>query len=93
MGKHCGTLPSCGRTFRLRAVDVAGAPEKYPPGCEFQRADLERERLPWPDSSMSAITCMHLVEHFSDAEPLMREAAPAPAGRQNLFRNAAPQDC
>jgi SAM-dependent methyltransferase len=61
--------------LRLRAVDLAGAPENYPPGCEFRRADLEREPLPWPDGSMSAITCMHLVEHLRDAGPLMHEAA------------------
>jgi SAM-dependent methyltransferase len=61
--------------LRLYATDIAGFPAQYPPGCEFQRADLERERLPWPDASMTAITCMHLVEHLGDVAPLMREAA------------------
>ena len=61
--------------LRLRAVDIAGASRSTPPGCEFQRADLTRERLPWPDGSVSAITCMHLVEHLREVEPLMREAA------------------
>jgi len=61
--------------LRLRAVDIGGMPENYPPGCEFRRVDLEREPLPWPDGSMSAITCMHLVEHLRDAGHLMREAA------------------
>ena len=61
--------------LQLHAVDIAGAPEQYPPRCDFKRADLERDRLPWPDGSMTAITCMHLVEHLHDAKPLMREAA------------------
>lgn len=61
--------------LRLFAVDLAGAPENYPPNCQFQRADLERDRLPWPDGSMTAITCMHLVEHLREIGPLMREAA------------------
>jgi SAM-dependent methyltransferase len=61
--------------LRLHAVDIAGAPEQYPPGCDFRRADLEHDRLPWPDGSMTAITCMHLVEHLRDMKPLMREAA------------------
>ena len=61
--------------LRLHAVDIAGHPENYPRGCEFQRADLERERLPWPDYSMDAITCMHLVEHLHDLTLLVGEAA------------------
>lgn len=69
--------------LRLRAVDIAGVPSAYPAGCEFQRADLERERLPWPDGSMAAITCMHLVEHLQDAGFLVREVRRllAPGGR------------
>jgi len=61
--------------LRLFAVDLAGAPEAYPAGCDFQRADLERERLRWPDASMDAITCMHLVEHVRDSTLLEREIA------------------
>lgn len=61
--------------LRLHAADIAGKPEQYPPGCDFRRVDLERDRLPWPDGSMSAITCMHLVEHLSDVKNLMSEAA------------------
>ncbi len=60
--------------LRLFAVDVGGRPERYPPGCQFQRADLERDRLPWPDESMDAITCMHLLEHLNDARWLLQEA-------------------
>ena len=47
--------------LRLFASDVAGQPDQYPPGCQFHRADLERDRLPWEDQSMDAITCMHLT--------------------------------
>src|SRR2546425_466681 len=59
--------------LRLFAVDLAGAPQNYPPGCTFQRADLERDPLPWPDGSMDAITCMHLLEHVRDSAPLERD--------------------
>ena len=59
--------------LRLHAVDLAGSPENYPPGCDFQRADLQHDRLPWPDGSMSAITCMHLVEHLQDLNFLVKE--------------------
>src|SRR5688572_32598739 len=61
--------------LRLFAVDLAGQPENYPPGCQFHRVDLEREKLPWADRSMETITCMHLVEHLSDLTLLMQEAA------------------
>lgn len=61
--------------LRLHAVDVAGIPEHYPPRCLFHRADLEHDRLPWPDGSMAAITCMHLVEHLRSPDFLIAEAA------------------
>jgi SAM-dependent methyltransferase len=61
--------------LRLHAVDVAGRPENYPSGCEFRRADLEREKLSWPDNSMDAITCMHLVEHLNELKLLLEEIA------------------
>ena len=60
--------------LKLFAVDIAGVPENYPPNCSFQRANLELDRLPWPDGCMTAITCMHLVEHLQDPGPLIREA-------------------
>jgi SAM-dependent methyltransferase len=61
--------------LRLHAVDIAGDPAHYPSGCLFHRADLERDRLPWPDGSMAAITCMHLVEHLQKMDFLVAEAA------------------
>ena len=69
--------------LRFFAADKMGTPEKYPAGCQFARADFEREKLPWPDGSMNAITCMHLVEHLQTLDLLMREIARllAPGGR------------
>lgn len=59
--------------LRLFAADVSGQPDKYPAGCQFHRADLQQDRLPWPDCSMESISCMHLVEHLSDLTLLMQE--------------------
>jgi 2-polyprenyl-3-methyl-5-hydroxy-6-metoxy-1,4-benzoquinol methylase len=61
--------------LHLFAADKAGQPEKYPAGCQFRRADLERDRLPWTDGSMDAITCMHLIEHLDGVFSLLTEAA------------------
>lgn len=61
--------------LHLFASDAAGTPEKYPPGCRFHRANLERETLPWPANSMDAITCMHLIEHLTDPGQLLGEVA------------------
>jgi SAM-dependent methyltransferase len=65
------------------ATDIAGTPEHYPVGCQFQRADLERDRLLWAAGSMDAITCMQLVEHLRDLTLLLQEAARLlkPSGR------------
>ncbi len=59
--------------LRLFASDIAGAPERYPAGCTFHRADLEQEKLPWPDGSMDAVTCIHLIEHLRDPSSLLSE--------------------
>ncbi|MCU0788620.1 MAG: class I SAM-dependent methyltransferase [Verrucomicrobia bacterium] len=61
--------------LRLRSVDLEGAPGHYPKGCEFARANLETDRLPWPDASVDAVTCMHLVEHLQVLETLFAEVA------------------
>jgi len=65
------------------AADIAGKPEKYPSGCEFQRVDFEREPLPWPDASMDSITCLHVIEHLQMIDPLLGEIARVlkPGGR------------
>lgn len=69
--------------LRLFAADKSGQPEKYPGGCHFHRADFERDRLPWPDGTMDAITCMHLVEHLHKLDPLFGEISRLlkPSGR------------
>lgn len=72
--------------LRWFSVDIAGKPETYPPGCSFQRANLEQDPLPWADGSMDRITCMHLVEHLHNPELLFREIARLlkPGGRVYL---------
>jgi 2-polyprenyl-3-methyl-5-hydroxy-6-metoxy-1,4-benzoquinol methylase len=74
-GETLGHIAELRPDLKLFAADLAGKPESYPAGCQFQRADLERERLPWVAGSMDAITCMHLVEHLGDYTMLLQEAA------------------
>lgn len=61
--------------LRFFSVDKMGKPDAYPVDCQFFAADLEREKLPWPDGSMDAITCMHVVEHLNNLEHLWSEVA------------------
>lgn len=61
--------------LRFFAVDKDGCPEAYPPNCRFHAADFERDTLPWPDRSMDAITCMHVVEHLVSLDCLWSEIA------------------
>jgi len=74
-GETLGHIAELRPDLRLFAADKAGHPEKYPAGCQFQQADLERAKLPWPDRSMDAITCMQLIEHLQDLTVLLAEAA------------------
>jgi SAM-dependent methyltransferase len=69
--------------LKLFATDLAGIPENYPRACQFHRGNLERDPLPWPDASVDAITCMHLVEHLKDLSLLRSEVARVlkPGGR------------
>src|SRR6478609_10727005 len=61
--------------LQLCAADKFGHPEKYPQACEFRGVDFVIEPLPWPDHSMDAITCMHVVEHLDSLRNLMLEVA------------------
>ncbi len=72
--------------LRFVAADLVGPPARCPAGCDFQRADFERESLPWPDATMDAVTCMHVVEHLTAVSPLLREIARVskPGGRVYL---------
>jgi SAM-dependent methyltransferase len=74
-GETLGHMAELRPDLHLFAADKMGSPEKYPAGCQFARVDFEREKLPWPGHSMNAITCMHLVEHLGNIDPLMREVA------------------
>ena len=58
----------------LASADIEGAPEKYPRGTDFNRADFDRDALPWPDGSFDGITCMHVVEHLQDPAHIINEA-------------------
>ena len=82
-GETLGHMAELRPDLRFFASDKFGKPENYPKGCQFARADFEQEKLPWPDGSINAITCMHLVEHLQNLDSLMREAARllAPGGR------------
>lgn len=61
--------------LRLHSADKFGQPQNYPVRCDFQRADFVTDRLPWPDQSMDAITCMHVVEHLERLDNLLVEVA------------------
>lgn len=73
-GETLGHFAELRPDLKFFAADLQGAPEKYPAGCQFHRGDLQCERLPWPDASMDAITCMHLVEHLEKLDNLFGEA-------------------
>lgn len=55
------------------AADIADYSRNYPAGCQFQRINLEEEKLRWPDASMDSITCSHLVEHLKNLDTLVGE--------------------
>jgi SAM-dependent methyltransferase len=74
-GETLGHIAELRPDLKLLAADKAGEPEKYPAGCEFRRADFERDSLPWADGSIDTITCMHLVEHLEQLDVLLREIA------------------
>ena len=61
--------------LRLCSADKFGHPENYPTGCDFHRCDFVKDRLPWPDQSLDAVTCMHVVEHLADLQNLLAEIA------------------
>ena len=73
-GETLGHFAELRPDLRLFAVDLEETLQKTLPRCEFRRANVEREPLPWPAGSMDAITCMQLIEHLRDLTLLLREA-------------------
>lgn len=57
------------------AVDIAGPPARMPRHTHFALADLESDRLSFPDRSFDAITCMHVVEHLRTMTNLWNEVS------------------
>lgn len=72
-GETLGHMAELRPDLHFLSVDLEGAPDRYPNGCEFVRANLETDRLPWPDGSVDAVTCMHLVEHLRELKHLFVE--------------------
>jgi SAM-dependent methyltransferase len=73
-GETLGHFAELRPDLAFHAADIAGAPERYPKGCQFARVNLEQDPLPWPDGSMDTVTCMHLVEHLQKLTHLVAEA-------------------
>ena len=61
--------------LRFASVDIAGRPARTPNDTAFAQADLESDKLPWPDNSFDAITCMHVVEHLRTMTNVWKEIA------------------
>jgi len=57
--------------LKFYATDIEGTPEKYPPGCEFHRCDIQKDRLPWENETFDAITVMHVIEHLFTYDNLL----------------------
>jgi SAM-dependent methyltransferase len=57
------------------AVDIADRPPRIPRNTSFVQANLESDKLPWPDRSFDSITCMHVVEHLRTMSNLWSEIA------------------
>jgi len=72
-GETLGHMAELRPDLRLGSADKFGRPENYPAGCEFHRVDFMQDRLPWPDRSWDAITCMHVIEHLEQLTPLLAE--------------------
>lgn len=73
----------CGRGEFLRGfidcgvqgygVDRSRAAEKYCPEADLRTADLENERIPYPDNYFDVIYSKSVIEHFYYPEKLIQE--------------------
>ncbi len=59
----------CGRNKKNTFTGVDLFPE---PGVDFV-VDLNKEKLPFKDSSVSEIHCSHFLEHINDVELVLKE--------------------
>ena len=68
--------------IRFFAVDL-NVPESLPRGTKFVQADLHKDHLDFPNESVDAVTCMHLVEHLRQSRHMYSEVARVlkPGGR------------
>lgn len=74
-GETLGHYAELRPDLKLSATDIAGSPEKYPPGCAFHRGDIQKDPLPWPDASLDGIISTHLVEHLAALDLFFAESA------------------
>lgn len=56
------------------STDIEVNPDNYPQGTQFHQGDIQKNRLPWDDETLDAISCMHLIEHLEDFTLLIRES-------------------
>lgn len=72
-GETLGHIAELRPDLKLHSADKFGHPENYPPGCKFHRCDFVSDPLPWPDASVDAVTCMHVIEHLDSLGKLVAE--------------------
>ena len=61
------------RGVQGHGVDRSRAAEKYCPEADLRTADLENEKLPYPDNYFDVIYSKSVIEHFYYPEKLVQE--------------------
>lgn len=54
-------------------TDYMDLTTEAPPNCAFRRADLSRERIPFPDDSFDLVVASHIIEHLPNPIEFARE--------------------